>query len=91
MVLLAIAEKSSKVIKIQATYLLLAIGLISFNVSAQLKTATIFSDHMLLQRDEPIIVWGKALPEEEITVLFSGLTRRTITNKDSTWKVVFPK
>ncbi len=91
MVLLAIAEKSSEVIKIQATYLLLAIGLISFNVSAQLKTATIFSDHMLLQRDEPIIVWGKALPDEEITVLFSGLTRRTITSKDSTWKVVFPK
>lgn len=91
MVLLAIAEKSSEVIKIQATYLLLGIGLISFHVSAQLKTATIFSDHMLLQRDEPIAVWGKALPEEEITVLFSGLTRRSIANKDSTWKVFFPK
>ena len=38
-----------------------------------LKLATLFSDHMVLQRELPVPIWGWAKPGEEVTVEFAGL------------------
>ncbi len=54
----------------------LLLGLPPF-LSAEVKLAAVFSDHMVLQRDKPIPVWGWADPGEKITVRFSGQSKTT--------------
>lgn len=46
-----------------------------------------FGDHMVLQRDEPIAVWGRAEPGEKVTVKLSRRTARTTTGEDGRWRV----
>jgi sialate O-acetylesterase len=58
---------------------------------AQLHPANIFSDNMVLQRDKPIHIWGKAKPGDAITVAFAGTLQTAITAKDSSWSIYFPK
>ncbi|HUS01845.1 MAG TPA: sialate O-acetylesterase [Chitinophagaceae bacterium] len=59
--------------------------------SAQLGLAKIFSDNMVLQRNEPIHIWGKALPDKEIEVTFAHQIKTSIAAKDSTWNVYLKK
>jgi sialate O-acetylesterase len=37
---------------------------------AQLPPASIVSDHMVLQRNHPIHIWGKAIPGENLVVQY---------------------
>jgi sialate O-acetylesterase len=39
-----------------------------------LKLATILSDHMVMQREKPVTVWGWADAGESVTVAFAGQT-----------------
>ena len=39
--------------------------------------ASIFGDHVVLQRDRPINVYGTRAPGEEVTVTLSGATQQT--------------
>jgi sialate O-acetylesterase len=54
---------------------------------AEIKTPANFSDHMVLQRDIQIPVWGWADPGEEVTVTFGDQRAKTITDNDGRWKV----
>ena len=47
----------------------------------------VFADHMVLQRELPVRVWGKANPGEPVKVIFAGRTCKTVTDKDGTWSV----
>ena len=51
-------------------YLSFGLFLIPIVATAQLRVATVFSNNMLLQRDEPIAVWGKAVPGNKVEVVF---------------------
>ena len=53
---------------------------------AQLSTARIFSDNMVLQRDIPIPIWGKASPKDKITLIFNNKTYTVIAGKDGKWE-----
>ncbi|WP_421871516.1 sialate O-acetylesterase [Marinoscillum sp.] len=64
--------------------LLLAHALIT---NAQLKVANVFGDHMVLQRDQPVKIWGTANPKESIAVSFNGQTVETKASKSGEWKV----
>jgi sialate O-acetylesterase len=55
--------------------------------SAQVKPAALFSDHMVLQRDMPVPVWGTAGPGETVTVTLNGQTQSTTTAPDGRWMV----
>jgi sialate O-acetylesterase len=61
---------------------------------ADVKPHPLFSDHMVLQRDMPITVWGTAEEGEEVTVSLSEGGRGTITMpaavKDGKWRVNLP-
>ncbi len=46
-----------------------------------------FSDHMVLQRDMPVPVWGAAKPGEKITVAFRDQTKQAQADKDGKWAV----
>ncbi|TAE49734.1 MAG: sialate O-acetylesterase, partial [Bacteroidetes bacterium] len=54
---------------------------------ADVRPARVFADHMVLQRGQPVPVWGWAKPGEKITLTFNGQTLRTQAAKDSTWRI----
>ncbi len=55
---------------------------------AQVKLPRIFGDHMVLQRDHTINVWGWAASKEKVTVQLNGQKKSAIAGKDGKWKVV---
>jgi sialate O-acetylesterase len=50
----------------------------------------LFSDHMVLQRDAPIHVWGKAEPSEKLSVDFVGHSAQAIADADGNWGLFLP-
>lgn len=51
------------------------------------RTAAIFRDHMVLQRDMPVPVWGWAKPGEEVTVEFAGQKKSARADTAGKWLV----
>jgi len=47
-----------------------------------------FSDNMVLQREKPVKVWGRANKGEAITITFAGQSLKTVTDKTGKWAVV---
>lgn len=56
---------------------------------AQVRLARIFSDHAVLQRQQPIPVWGWAKPRETITVILAGQTQSAKADAAGKWMVRF--
>ncbi|WP_395752205.1 sialate O-acetylesterase [Prosthecobacter sp.] len=54
---------------------------------AAVQMPSVFTDHMVLQRDLPVPVWGKAAPGEEVTVEFAGQKKSTKADAAGTWMV----
>ena len=48
---------------------------------------SVFTDHMIVQRDQPVKLWGKADPDESVCVTFNGQTMETKAGKDGIWRV----
>ena len=46
-----------------------------------------FGDHMILQRDQEVAVWGWSDPQQEVRVSFGGQTRQTRADAQGNWKV----
>ncbi|MDG2124158.1 MAG: sialate O-acetylesterase [Verrucomicrobiales bacterium] len=55
--------------------------------AAELRLPHVFGDHMLLQRDKPVTVWGWAKPDSKVTVTFAGQEKSTTADKDTTWSL----
>lgn len=55
--------------------------------AGELTLGAVFSDHMVLQRDKAVPVWGSADPNEQITVEFAGQKENTIAGADGKWLV----
>lgn len=73
--------------------LLVALALLFAAPSAQADPTLpgLFSDHVVLQRDRDIPVWGWADPGEQITVTILSSTRSATAAPDGRWKVSLPK
>ncbi|HWC58085.1 MAG TPA: sialate O-acetylesterase [Verrucomicrobiae bacterium] len=54
---------------------------------AEVKLASLFTDHMVLQCDLKVPVWGTAAPGEEITVQFAGQKNSIKAGADGKWRV----
>lgn len=54
-----------------------------------LKMPNVFADDMILQRNKPIPVFGTANANQEIIASFSKQTKKTKSDSDGKWKVVF--
>ncbi len=59
----------------------------SLNVIAEVRLPLIFSDNMVLQRNQQIPVWGWASPGEKITVTLNKQKSTTKAGKDGKWRV----
>lgn len=68
---------------------LLLICFLSFGSQAQVKLAKIFADHVVLQRQKPIPVWGWAKPGEKVNVSLAGQTQQAKANAQGKWMVRF--
>jgi len=55
--------------------------------AAELKLPAIFSDHMVLQRDIPVPIWGTSQPGDTVTVAFAAQTKTAKAAKDGTWRI----
>jgi len=61
-----------------------------FMVPAQLKLASIFGDHMVLQRNKPILIWGFNSPQTLVKIKFADQEKEVKTNELGRWEVIFP-
>jgi len=50
----------------------------------------ILCDHMVVQRNLPVHIWGKAAPGEAVTVAFRGATRSATADTLGRWSVYLP-
>ena len=72
--------------RLAATLLVALVGFAG-HAHADVQLPGIISDHMLLQRDMPARIFGKAQPGEAVTVAFRGQTVQTITDPSGRWEV----
>ncbi|MFU8893936.1 MAG: sialate O-acetylesterase [Luteolibacter sp.] len=62
----------------------------TLQASAGLTLSPMFGDHMVLQRDMPVPVWGMATPGDPVTVRFAGKEVHTRTADDGRWMLHLP-
>ena len=55
-----------------------------------LQVAEYYRDGVILQRDQPISVWGHANQQVTVTVTFDGATKTAVANDLQQWSVSFP-
>ena len=60
----------------------------AISVQGEVKLASVFSDHMVLQRGKPVPVWGTAEPGEKVTVAFAGQKKTAVADAAGHWKIV---
>ncbi|GGG64871.1 sialate O-acetylesterase [Edaphobacter dinghuensis] len=58
---------------------------------AEVKPASLFSDHAVLQSGMSVPVWGTADPGEKVTVTLHGVSASTTTGADGRWMVRLKK
>lgn len=59
-------------------------------LSGQISLPPVFSDHMVLQRQMPVPVWGKASPGSIIRIRLADMEVDTEVDREGNWKAEFP-
>lgn len=67
--------------------LLVLLAALSGPARAALSLAAVFGDHMVLQRDQPIRVWGQALPRQVVTVQLADRQGRAVADARGRWQL----
>jgi len=73
--------------EMQQLSVLMVLGLLTLSASADVALNGLFTDHIVLQRDIPVAVYGKAEPGEKVTVAFAGQEKAALTDKAGNWSV----
>jgi sialate O-acetylesterase len=58
--------------------------------SADVRLPHIFGSHMVLQQDKPIIVWGWAVPGENVAVDLGSANGKAVADDKGEWKITLP-
>jgi len=67
--------------------LLVSLLVLSPGARAEVACPPVFGDHMVLQRDRPVPVWGTAAAGEAVSVSFAGQTVSTVADATGRWSV----
>jgi sialate O-acetylesterase len=59
-------------------------------LQAQIRLPKLISDHMVLQRDQPLKIWGRASPKERISLQFDQKTYKTTATAAGKWEIKLP-
>lgn len=54
---------------------------------SQLHLSPIFNDHMILQRDKPVKIWGAAKAGDNVTVLIGTVKGSAVADKNGKWLI----
>jgi sialate O-acetylesterase len=52
---------------------------------SDVRLPSVFADHMVLQRDMPVPIWGSAAPGEQVTVAFAGQAKAATADATGKW------
>ena len=80
--------KKSMYLKIVLSLLLVAS--FAYSAAGEVRTPAIFGDHMVIQRDLPVHVWGLAAVGEEVRVSFRGASRTVSADHLGQWQAFLP-
>jgi sialate O-acetylesterase len=70
---------------------LLAFALLGcFNIWADVSLPALFSDHMVIQRNLPVLVWGRAMPGESVSVTLQSASASATADSIGYWSVRLP-
>jgi sialate O-acetylesterase len=67
-----------------------ALVLLAAAAPAAVRLPQVFGDHMVLQRDAPIVVWGWSDPGETVAVTLGGRTVTAAADAAGGWKIALP-
>jgi sialate O-acetylesterase len=62
-------------------------GVFSVGFAAEFRLGSPFCDHMVLQREKPVAIWGWAEAGEEVTVRFADQQKSATAALDGRWRV----
>ena len=62
---------------------------LAFSAESKLAFAALFTDHMVLQRDQLVPIWGTANPGERITISFGDQKKTALADESGKWVVKF--
>ena len=68
-------------------HLLFIFLFVSLSVQAKVTLPAIYSDGMVLQRNQPIRIWGQADPKEKIQILFAEQKQTAKADGKGYWEV----
>ncbi len=68
----------------------IALAAIAMAVNAEIVMPKIFSDNMVMQRNAPVKIWGKADPNSRVAVEIGNIRRISGADKDGFWSVTLP-
>ncbi|MGE8248722.1 MAG: 9-O-acetylesterase, partial [Stenotrophomonas bentonitica] len=74
----------------RACALAVSLSMFTATVQAEPVLPRLFADGMVLQRDQPLPVWGTATPGARLQVGIDGERASTTVGTDGSWKVVLP-
>jgi sialate O-acetylesterase len=65
----------------------LLLALLAATAQAEVRLSEVFGEHMVLQRDRPLNIWGHATPGQTLTVELGGHKASTRVAADGRWRV----
>lgn len=65
--------------------------LISNTIFSQLTVSKLFNNHMVLQQNEKITVWGTNTKNTKVSIQFNNQTYHTKTNTNGEWEILLSK
>ena len=70
--------------------LAVVLAICSVEARADVRIAKVFTDHMVLQQEMPVAVWGQAEPHTTVTVTIDDASAKAKANQRGQWRVDLP-
>jgi len=62
----------------------------AISASAEVRLPTLLASHMVLQRQQPVHLWGWAEPDEKVSATLDGKTQSAVTDGFGHWHIYLP-
>lgn len=72
------------------TTLSLLLTMLTFTAHAEVRLSNVFGEHMVLQRDRPLRLWGQATPGQTLSVELADRKASVRVGADGRWRVELP-
>ena len=82
--------KTIEQMKRQILFFFLAL-VVCMSTEAKVQLPRLFQSGMVLQRNKPIPVWGKADPQEKVFIRWNKREYATVADGDGRWRIDLPK